>query len=71
VTELRNTVLDTNVLIEILKNNQQTIKKVESFAPPLFVSVISAMELIYGALNNKELKKITTIFIYFYHHSIR
>lgn len=52
------TVLDTNVLIEILKNNQQTIKKVESLPPPLFVSVVSAMELIYGALNNQELKKL-------------
>lgn len=52
------TVLDTNVLIEILKNNQETIKQVESLSPPLFVSVISAMELIYGALNKKELKKL-------------
>jgi len=63
VTELSNTVsnnimLDTNVLIEVLKNNQQTIKKVESLSPPLFVSVISAMELIYGALNKQELKKL-------------
>ncbi len=58
ITELRHTVLDTNVLIEILKNNQQTIKQVESLPPPLFVSIISAMELIYGALNNKELKKL-------------
>ena len=52
------TVLDTNVLIEILKNNQQTIKQVESLSPPLFVSVISAMELLYGALNKNELKKL-------------
>jgi len=58
MTVLDSTVLDTNVLIEILKNNQQTIKQVESLSPPLFVSVISAMELIYGALNNKELKKL-------------
>jgi len=52
------TVLDTNVLIEVLKNNQQTIQQVESLPPPLFVSVISAMELLYGALNKKELKKL-------------
>tara|TARA_R110001583_G_C5528085_1_gene398286 strand:- start:76 stop:462 length:387 start_codon:yes stop_codon:yes gene_type:complete len=58
MTVLDNMVLDTNVLIEILKNNQQTIKQVESLSPPLFVSVISAMELIYGALNNQELKKL-------------
>ncbi len=55
---LGNIVLDTNVLIKILKNNQQTIKHVESLSPPLFVSVISAMELIYGALNKQELKKL-------------
>ena len=53
-----NTVLDTNVLIEILKNNQHTIKQVESLSPPLFVSAISAMELIYGALNKSEQKKL-------------
>jgi len=52
------TVLDTNILIEILKNNQSTIKQVESLSPPLFVSVISAMELLYGALNKNELKKL-------------
>jgi len=56
--EFGHIVLDTNVLIEILKNNQQTIKKVESLSPPLFVSVISAMELIYGALNKAEQKKL-------------
>ena len=58
MTVLGNIVLDTNVLIEILKNNQQTIKQVESLSPPLFVSVISAMELIYGALNKNEQKKL-------------
>lgn len=52
------TVLDTNVLIEILKNNQEAIVQVESLPPPLFISVITAMELIYGALNKQELKKI-------------
>ena len=58
MTVLGQTVLDTNVLIEILKNTQQTIKQVESLSPPLFVSVISAMELIYGALNKNEQKKL-------------
>ncbi len=58
MTVLGNTVLDTNVLIEILKNNQNMIKQVESLSPPLFVSVISAMELLYGALNKSELKKL-------------
>ncbi len=58
MTVLGNTVLDTNVLIEILKNNQNTIKHVELLSPPLSVSVISAMELLYGALNKSELKKL-------------
>ena len=52
------TVLDTNVLIEILKNNPQSIAQVESLQPPLFVSVISAMELLYGAKNKQELKRL-------------
>jgi len=51
-------VLDTNVLIEILKNNQQTIKQVENIKQKLCVSVISAMELIYGARNKVELMKL-------------
>lgn len=52
------TVLDTNVLIEILKSNQQTIKQVENIEQKLCVSVISAMELIYGARDKLELKKL-------------
>lgn len=50
--------LDTNVLIEILKNNQDTIKKTLSFKPPLTISSISAMELIYGARNKQEVNKL-------------
>ena len=50
--------LDTNVLIEILKNNRQTIQKIESFTQPLAVSSISVMELYYGALNKAELHKL-------------
>ena len=51
-------VLDTNVLIEILKNNQQTINQVENIEQKLCVSVISATELIYGARDKLELKKL-------------
>lgn len=50
--------LDTNVLIEILKNNQKTIQKVSSFTPPLSISSISAMELIYGARNKHEVNQL-------------
>lgn len=51
-------VLDTNVLIEILKGNEKTIKKVESFTDTLCISSITVMELYYGALNKVELNKL-------------
>jgi predicted nucleic acid-binding protein len=50
--------LDTNVLIEILKGNQETIDKVQSFDLTLALSSISVMELYYGALNKAELNKL-------------
>ncbi len=50
--------LDTNVLIEVLKNNSQTIEQVSSFKQPLAISSITAMELIIGARNKKESKQI-------------
>lgn len=50
--------LDPNILIEILKNNQDTIRKVSAFTPPLAISSNTAMELIYGARNNTEVKKL-------------
>ena len=50
--------LDTNVLIEILKNNQKTIQKVTAMSPPLGISSITAMELIYGARNKQEVVKL-------------
>jgi len=51
-------ILDTNVLIEILKGNNETVKKVESFDEILAISSISAMELFYGALNKNETKQL-------------
>jgi predicted nucleic acid-binding protein len=51
-------VLDTNVLIEILKGNKETIKKVEAFTDTLCISSITVMELYYGALNKVELNKL-------------
>ena len=50
--------LDTNVLIEILKGNQKTIDKVQSFTETLAISAITVMELYYGALNKAELNKL-------------
>ncbi|MBU1667313.1 type II toxin-antitoxin system VapC family toxin [bacterium] len=51
-------VLDTNVLIEILKGNTSTIKMVQSFNEELVISSISVMELYYGAINKAEIKKL-------------
>jgi predicted nucleic acid-binding protein len=50
-------ILDTNILIEILKNNKQTIKEVEEYDIH-HISVITAMELFYGAFNKTELNKL-------------
>ncbi len=50
-------ILDTNILIEILKNNKETINEVEKFDIH-YISEITKMELFYGALNKKELEKL-------------
>ncbi len=47
--------LDTNVLIEILKNNKDTIQEVSSLTS-LAISSITAMELIVGARNKREVQ---------------
>lgn len=49
--------LDTNILIEILKGNQETISIVEQY-DTILISEVSAMELYYGALDKKELIKL-------------
>jgi len=50
--------LDTNVLIEILKGNTQTTDKIQSFQGRLLISSITVMELYYGALDKAELKRL-------------
>lgn len=50
-------VLDTNILIEILKNNKNTIHEVEQYSVH-YISIISTMELFYGAFNKAELQKL-------------
>ena len=49
--------LDTNILIEVLKGNQTTVQMVESFSHTA-ISSITVMELYYGALNKAELKQL-------------
>ena len=50
--------LDTNVLIEILKGNEKTIEQIKGLHGALYVSSISVMELYYGAFNKTEIKQI-------------
>jgi len=51
--------LDTNVLIEILKDNAKTQQKIAKLPAPFSISSITAMELIYGARNKQETKKLS------------
>ena len=50
--------LDTNILIDILKGEEKTIVKVQNFTAPLAISSITAMELYYGAFNKAEINKL-------------
>jgi len=54
---LEKIILDTNILIEILKGDQKTIQAVEHF-DRLYISAVTAMEIYFGALNKQELIKL-------------
>ena len=50
---------DTNVIIEALKKNSVVIETIEKIGlEQIAVSVVTVMELYYGALHKAELKKI-------------
>ena len=51
-------ILDTNVLIEVLKNNTDTISTLSKLQAPMFISVITSMELFYGARDKQEVKML-------------
>lgn len=52
-------ICDTNVIIEYFKGNELTKKILNSIlSEDIAVSVITLMELMIGALNKRELKKI-------------
>ena len=51
-------ILDTNILIEILKGNPETVHTVEAMPGDLCISAITSMELYYGALNKTETVRI-------------
>ena len=50
--------LDTNILIEILKGDAKTVNRVESLSGRAAISSISAMELYYGAFDKAEIRKL-------------
>ena len=50
--------LDTNILIEILKGNRKTIEHVQNLNQTLAISSITVMELYYGARNKAEVNKL-------------
>ncbi len=51
--------LDTNIIIELFKGNSETINLLKSINEENFsISIITSMELYYGALNKRELNII-------------
>ncbi len=50
--------LDTNILIEMLKGDPVTGQRIGGLSDPLAISSISAMELMYGARNKAELQQL-------------
>jgi len=66
---LGKVILDTNVLIEILKDNQSAIKNVRRFDKH-YISAITKMEIFYGALNtiplSADISNTATDLIYRY-----
>ena len=58
-------VLDTNILIEVLKGNQSIVESLEKHNFRYRISSITVMELYFGALNKAELftlKKFVKLF---------
>lgn len=51
-------VLDTNILIEILKNNLQTLQDLQDLDAVFYISSITVMELYFGARDKAELSKL-------------
>jgi len=50
---------DTNIIIEVLKGNEKTIKIIEDIGlENIAISSVTVMELYFGAFNKRELSKI-------------
>jgi len=58
-------VLDTNILIEILKNNVSVVSSFHQISSKFAISSISSMELYYGARDKKELQKLKKFITFF------
>ncbi len=61
MAEAKGFLVDTDILIDISRNKPQAIDFFDDLSHanlPIFVSVISAMELMVGARNKKEVKEI-------------
>ena len=52
-------ILDTNIIIELFKGNVETKELLKNIDEEEFaISIITSMELYYGAINKRELNKI-------------
>jgi len=52
-------ILDTNIIIELFKRNVETEKLLKNIDEEEFaISIITSMELYYGAIDKRELNKI-------------
>jgi len=58
-------VLDTNILIEILKNNVSVVSSFHQISSKFAISAISFMELYYGARDKKELQELKKFITFF------
>ncbi len=51
--------LDTNIIIELLKGNAETLQRITEFKnSKLAISAVTLMELYFGAFNKRELLRI-------------
>lgn len=50
---------DTNIIIEFYKNNERIVSELKKISQPnIAISVVTVGELIYGAINKRELDQI-------------
>jgi predicted nucleic acid-binding protein len=50
--------VDTDVLVDVSRNNEAAIDFLDQLDDPWLISIITALELIVGARNNKEVTQI-------------